>query len=153
MTTSPKTPGILNVVTKDFSVVFASDGDHLIVDYSTATVGITSSVSLVDTKFTLTNGNDKYNIVTNNGFYRAGADRVDFSNIERVSVNGSAYDDQILGTNLTHGLNVGFGRARTLIASASRRGDAMNAGSGGNATVAPGLGRRSVPGRARQGRQ
>lgn len=146
VTTSPKTPGILNVVKKDFSVVFASDGDHLIVDYSTATVGITSSVSLVDTKFTLTNGNDKYNIVTNNGFYRAGADRVDFSNIERVSVNGSAYDDQILGTNLTYGLNVGFGRARTLIASESARGDDMIAGNGGNDIIVAGTGSDLVSG-------
>ncbi|WP_445632687.1 Calcium-binding protein [Nostoc sp. DSM 114161] len=58
-------------------------GDLLFVDYSGATTGITST----------------YNATTNIGSITAGANSVNYKNIERLDITGTYYDDFIVGTN------------------------------------------------------
>ena len=139
---SDSDPKRLEITTLDFAQVFLSDGDHLDVDYSNGTAAITSSVSVVDTGFTLARPGDStaLRIETNNGFFQSGKDRVDFSNIENVFVIGTKFGDQIFGTNLTYGVNRRAGEGNALLASASARGDDILTGNAGNDVIFAGTG-------------
>ncbi|MEH2462534.1 beta strand repeat-containing protein [Nostoc sp.] len=70
-----------NLVTQ---TVDGGKGDDLLrVDYSNATGGITTT----------------FNATTNIGSITAGISRVSYKNIERLNILGTAYDDNILGSN------------------------------------------------------
>ncbi|MEH2274804.1 MAG: calcium-binding protein [Nostoc sp.] len=70
-----------NLVTQ---TVDGGKGDDLLrVDYSNATGGITTT----------------FNATTNIGSITAGISRVSYKNIERLNISGTAYDDNIVGSN------------------------------------------------------
>ena len=124
---------------KKVDQVFGNDGDLLVVDYRDAAAGITSQVSEVDTGFFLTPSgvlvaDFRLPIFTNNGFYQADKDRVDFANIERVEVLGSKFADVIIGTGITSPFSVSaeIRADGSSSVSDSRRGDDLLVGGEGD---------------------
>lgn len=119
--------------------VLANSGDLLQLDYSAAAQGMTSSVKQANTGFFIEQDGTTLDIFTNVGSYSAGQDQTSFHGIERVAIAGSAFADQIFGTNLTYGANLNLGGARPN-ASLSKRGDDVLNGNAGNDTIVGGTG-------------
>ncbi|MBD2681512.1 MULTISPECIES: calcium-binding protein [Nostoc] len=70
-------------------------GDDLLsVDYSSASKGITTT----------------FNATTNIGSITAGTNQVSYKNIERLDIRGTAYDDNIVGSNGNDTLSAGYGK-------------------------------------------
>lgn len=145
---TPVSEPTLIALRDDFVDVFANDGDFLDVDYSNASAGILSEVAQVDTGYRIrtADGERFVDLYTNNGFYRAGDDRVDFANIERVRVIGSDFADGINGTDLTYGINTFEGPDQEQIASDSRRGDDLLYGMAGDDFLIGGTGNDTLNG-------
>lgn len=134
----------LYVISSTNAAVFANDGDLLQLDYRAGSAGLQSIVSVVDTTYALTREGSlsSISVATNNGSYVAGAFRTNFSNIERVDLQGTAFGDEIFGTNLTYGINQ-FVKQRPGTrpdASLSLRGDDTLTGYAGNDTIVGGTG-------------
>ncbi|WP_306297042.1 calcium-binding protein [Nostoc sp. C052] len=72
--------------------------DVLSIDYSNATGGITST----------------FNATTNIGSITAGTYRVNYKNIERLNITGTAYNDNIVGSNGNDTLSTGNGGNDTI---------------------------------------
>ena len=142
VTLSPSDDKKLVTYTGDFAQAFMSDGDVLEVDYREGTAGIRSLVQVVDTGYRLARTATEAGvaIATNNGYFEAGKDRIDFSNIESLTVLGTKFADQIFGTNLTYGVNMRAGEAHALLASESARGDDVLFGYAGNDVIFAGTG-------------
>lgn len=120
-----------------------NDGDLLQLDYRKATAGINSIVGQASTNHVLVDGQrTAMSISTNNGSYTAGTYQTQFSNIERVEIKGSKFGDEIIGTNLTYGVNVYIDQKRDgrPDASFSQRGDDTLQGNQGNDTIVGGTG-------------
>ena len=118
-----------------FKTVYANNGDLLTLDYSQAAVLVSGSVAIADTGYRVY-GQDSmsFEVYTNNGSYVSGNDSLDFANIERLHVTGSAFNDILIGTDLTYGLN------SSAIADASARGDDLLIGGAGNDILIGGTG-------------
>ncbi|MEH2396291.1 beta strand repeat-containing protein [Nostoc sp.] len=85
-----------NLVTQ---TVDGGKGDDLLrVDYSNATGGITTT----------------FNSTTNIGSITAGISRVSYKNIERLNISGTAYDDNIVGSNSNDTLSGGVSGKDTI---------------------------------------
>ncbi|MGV0104181.1 Calcium-binding protein [Nostoc sp. DSM 114160] len=72
--------------------------DVLFVDYSNATVGITTT----------------FNAATNKGEITAGTYRIDYKNIEQLNILGTAYSDNIVGNDGNDTLSTGSGGKDTI---------------------------------------
>ncbi|MFN6538728.1 MAG: beta strand repeat-containing protein [Nostoc sp. EkiNYC01] len=98
-TSSPDTaPSSLVTQTVD-----GGKGDDLLsIDYGNATGGIATT----------------FNATTNIGSITAGTYRVNYKNIERLNISGTAYNDKIVGNNGNDTLSTGFGGNDTLYGGA-----------------------------------
>ncbi len=142
----------LYVLARSDAEVFANDGDLLKLDYRKATQGLSSVVRQEDTGYSLTrDGSDRYtSVFTNDGTYAAGSFSTTFTNIERVEIRGTGFGDEIIGTNLTYGLNqfVEQKPGTRPDASLSLRGDDLLFGFAGNDTIVGGSGDDTIDGGA-----
>ncbi len=126
---APNANGLL-VPVKSIDALYANDGDLLVLDYSGEATAVFGSVNSAQTGFTVLDGNVTRALQTNAGHYASGANSVDFTNIERLDVTGTAGNDLLVGTNLLLGRNVGADGE--IIASKSLRGDDRLVGGDGN---------------------
>ncbi len=126
-----------------------NDGDLLLLDYRKATAGINSIVGQASTNHVLVDGQRTVmSISTNNGSYTAGTYQTQFSNIERVDIKGTKFNDEIIGTNLTYGVNLYLDQRKDgrPDASFSKRGDDLLQGNQGNDTIVGGTGDDTITG-------
>ena len=125
----PGPNGIL-VPVKSINRVYSNAGDKLVLDYSTVNAAVTSTVFEATTPYSVMDGNIVRAIHSNSGHYAAGTNVLDFVNIERIDVIGSALGDMLVGTSLLLGRNVGVDGK--IIGSNSARGDDRLEGRDGN---------------------
>lgn len=142
----------LEVIGATYEAVFRNAGDLLQLDYRGAAQGIASVVTQVDTSHDLvrTGSNERVGVFTNTGSYRAGTSySTSFNGIERVQIDGTQFADEIVGTDLTYGLNVVVaGQRGRPGASLSARGDDILNGHAGSDTIIGGSGDDAIDGGA-----
>ncbi|WP_445632476.1 Calcium-binding protein [Nostoc sp. DSM 114161] len=89
----------LSVGSSGKDTIDGGKGDDLLtVDYSNANAGIAST----------------FNATANTGSITAGSYRVSYKNIERLNISGTAYNDNIVGSNGNDTLSVGSGGKDTI---------------------------------------
>jgi Ca2+-binding RTX toxin-like protein len=115
---------------QNLRTVLQNDGDLLVLDYSSVDEGVIGVVDVEYTRYDMPVGFlpsgafELEGVYTNSGTYEAGENAVSFTNIERLSVTGSASADYIEGTYLLLGINGNSLDDNPVIAaSASLRGD------------------------------
>jgi Ca2+-binding RTX toxin-like protein len=95
---SPSSPDTAPSYLVTQTVDGGKDDDLLSIDYTYATGGISST----------------FNATTNIGSITAGIYRVSYKNIERLNISGTAYNDNIVGSNGNDTLSTGYGGKDTI---------------------------------------